>query len=235
MKNHFIDLIEDAHKEVNAMRRKKNLPPYQFDEIKEHVVDPFAVVREVSSDETRCSSKKTFQVSQSSMFVLHEAIAKAFPSDERKEMPDHGFKTISDVECACGCKNLIGAKAAAKGWKFIYGHKGLVPTKAQQLNRQAKAIKQNGPVNDLSPKKIIAVFKADLDRLSKERVLSMENCTRIGVSLCEEQAALARIEKQYMKVQNVIHAIEALSLDTTGMTMLAVANQLDRGEEYVAN
>lgn len=251
MKNHFVDLIEDTHKLVQAMRMKKNLPPYPFDVIKEHVVDPFAIVREVSSDKvhsivsSRCTEVSKRNVARSknnndtfrnsSIQERRQAIAKAFPSDERKEMPDHGFKTISDVECACGCKNLIGAKAAAKGWKYIYGHKGLVPTKAQQLDRQAKATKQNGPVNDLSPKKMIAVFEAERIRISNERAICMENCTRIGTTLVKEQTTLANLEKQFMKIQHVIHAIEALSLDTTSMTMLAVANQIDRGEEYVAN
>lgn len=245
MKNHFVDLIEDTHKLVQAMRMKKNLPPYPFDVIKEHVVDPFAIVHEVTSDSPRTvteyktdaqrSNKYNDTFRNSSIHERRQAIAKAFPSDERKEMPDHGFKTISDVECACGCKNLIGAKAAAKGWKFIYGHKGLVPTKAQQLDRQAKATKQNGPVNDLSPKKMIAVFEAERIRISNERAICMENCTRIGTTLVKEQTTLANLEKQFMKIQHVIHAIEALSLDTTSMTMLAVANQIDRGEEYVAN
>lgn len=256
MKNHFVDLIEDAHKLVNEMRKKKNLPPYPFDKIKEHEIDPFAVVREVSNDAPKTSSTKTLQA-KPSMHVLREAIAKAFPSDERKEMPDHGFTKISNVECACGCKELMtyawmngGKGGATSPRKYQSGHapkkevknprgpysmKG--NSKNQDLNKQLKSgdAQVTSKVTDLSPKKMIEVFSAQRDQVIKERAMCTENCQRIGSLLVEEQATLRNLEVQYAKLGDVIHAIERLSCIQTAEQVINEIYPQDERGEYVAN
>lgn len=141
----------------------------------------------------------------------HEDAIHVYPNSvyarRRKEsLMIEGF--FSNIECECGCHNLMPEKLVKRGWHYLRGHKPGVLihtiTKAKTLN-QGKAPKA-GPVVSMDKSRAVALFRSDL-------LLLMQQAVEVSEQIAQLQVRGTTLQKQVMQQHYGLRLLAPDALD----------------------
>jgi hypothetical protein len=176
---YLVDLINQAHADANAMRKRRGLDPYPFKDVKEHKYDPHHIIRSVISERSHEMGNK----------ISNVVCACGCNTLMMQSTVDAGWAFIY------GHKKNVGVSV-----------NGIAAnSKNSQLNKQAAAgQRKHSDIADYSPAKLKQIYEAQRKQAIEENRALQSKVT----SAKQLVAALEReFDASMDNINNLDHAI----------------------------